>query len=102
MEHNKIPKYFGITFIVILLCGLGYGLWHDFTPEYEAAHPIQYDMVVYDEQGNETIIRDLEHTNRSQNYRILPGGVIMPLTQLDADGLKVQEEDGCIACHERR
>jgi len=99
---KRVLRYIGYGALVVLFGSYGYGLYHDFTPAYEASHPIQYDMVVYDSVGNEITVKDLNHTTRSQNYRILPGGVIMPLTPLDEEGLKIQEEDGCTACHDRK
>jgi len=34
----------------------------------------------------------------SQNYRVA-GPVIVPLTDLDEEGLRIQAEQGCFACH---
>lgn len=100
-RNDNIGKYGLIGVFVFVALGLAYGLWHDFTPEYEASVPIQYEMVVYDSKGNEMILGDTGH-GRGQNYVVRADGKIVPLTKLNDEQMKIQEEDGCVACHEKK
>lgn len=87
-----------LAVVIFVGMGIGYGLWHDFTPEYEASVPIQYDMIVYDANGNLTTVGDLKHGRGNQNY-IIQGDKVVALTPLNEEQMKIQEEQGCVACH---
>jgi len=54
-----------------------------------------------DSKGNQMILADTGH-GRGHNYVVSAGGKIIPLTILNEEQMKVQEEDGCTACHEAR
>lgn len=94
-------KHIGTWLIIILVCfvlaGNMYGLYHDFTEEYEASVPIQYDIIVYDNNGNEMIVNQ-GHEEKSRNY-VIQNGKVITLTELDKEQLKIQEEQGCTPCH---
>ncbi len=98
MKREDMGKYGLIGIFLVCSIGVGYGLHHDFTPEYEASVPIQYDMLVYDANGNETILSDLSHNKHLRNFRI-EGNKVIALTPLSEEGLILQERDGCVACH---
>jgi hypothetical protein len=101
MDRRKIGTYGLIAIFLFVLGGNMYGIYHDFSPEYEASVPIQYEMIVYDQNGNETILKDTGHGMVSHNYRI-SGNKVIPLTPLDAEGMKIQQEQGCTPCHDAK
>lgn len=122
MNRDNIPKFVGIGLILFLLSGLGYGLWHDFTPEYEATHKYGPPQYVYNEKtdtihpykagdpypteiftdengnGHTTAEWANEFRGRSKNY-IIKGNKIVALTKLNEKDMKIQEEKGCTPCH---
>ena len=123
-QQAKIGKYGLIGVFVFVAIGLGYGLWHDFTPEYEATHKYgppqwvyveetdsfrkyqegdEYPTEIYtDENGNGHTLEEwnLESGGgKSTNY-IIQGNKVVALTKLTPEQMKIQEEQGCTACHE--
>ena len=121
-KHKLAGKLFIIIPILVCVIGIGYGLYHDFTPEYEATHkygPPQYvydeendkiipwqegmeypTLIFEDEEGNvwTNLDEPVKHGRKSTNFEI-QGNMVVPLTPLDEEGLKIQEEQGCVACH---
>lgn len=122
-QHKLAGKLFIIIPIAVVVIGLAYGLWHDFTPEYEATHKYGPPQWVYDEatdtvrpykEGDdypELIFTDeygrgysegewkmLEHGNKSQNF-VIQGNKVIALTPLNEEQLKIQKEQGCTPCH---
>ncbi len=70
-------RYIITVFIVFLLLGFGYGIYKDFSPAEFNQTPIEHE----------------------QKYEVLPDGRIKPLTKLDKEGMKIQEQEGCAGCH---
>lgn len=92
IEHRDIG-FIGLA-LVFGFCfgGVLYGLWHDFTPEYEATHQYGDPQYVYEEQN------EFRHAKESRNF-VIQGNKVVALTALDQEGLRIQDEQGCQACH---
>lgn len=120
-EQQRIGIIGLATVFGFCLGGVLWGLWHDFTPEYEATHQYGPPQWVYDaesdtvrpyqegddyprlvfinpETGEGMLEEEIRHLNKSRNF-IIQGNMVVALTALDEEGLKVQKEQGCIACH---
>jgi hypothetical protein len=122
-RQKKIGTYLLIGLFAVVLGGNIYGIFHDFSEEYERTHKYGAPQWVYDEKTDkirpykegdpypELIFTDedgrgytgdeLGHSMQSQNYTI-SGNKIVPLTPLDAEGMKIQQEQGCNPCHEKK
>ena len=123
MKRENIGIYGLIGIILVVACGIGYGLYHDFTPEYEATHKYGPPQWVYEESTDSirryqvgddypteiyTDANGSGHTleewklasggGKSTNY-IISGTTVIALTKLNPEQMKIQEEDGCTPCH---
>lgn len=102
-RQGKIGTWGLIVFITLILAGNMYGLYHDFTEEYEASVPIVYEIdhenihnngipaiidgkIVYGQHG------------KDRNFKI-EGGMVIATTTLNSADMKIQDEQGCIPCH---
>jgi hypothetical protein len=121
-RQAKIGKYGFIGIILFVAIGIGYGLYHDFTPEYEATHkygPPQwvyveetdsfkkwsgepYPTEIYtDENGSGHTLEEWDMKNGkvgSTNY-VIRGAKVVALTKLNPEQMKIQDEKGCTPCH---
>lgn len=96
-RQDNIGTWGFVCIMLTLFGGITYGIWHDFSPEYEASVPIQYEMIVMDANGNEIVVGEA-HSNRNKNF-VIQGNKVISLTPLNEEELKIQEEKGCIPCH---
>ena len=56
----------------------------------------------YDQINNkhlDKVVFNVDTGDNRGHHFLVAGSRIVPLTQLDADGLKIQSEQGCISCH---
>jgi len=88
---NKFLTFLGIAFVLAVLIQVNWDNITELTmddilgPEVPVA-----DKYEYDSNGNVT---------RSHNFAV-QGLSIVPLTILNEEQMKIQSEQGCIACHE--
>ncbi len=93
----KAQKVVLISFVTIILGGLVLGLFHDFT--WEEAFSVKSEYVL---NSDITQLERDRFTKGHERGMYFNGSKLVSMTQLNDDGLKIQKDDGCIACHEKR
>lgn len=80
----KFAPYIGIAVVLTLIAVISY-----------LDHNSYLDQIYILDESTEAI----PHT-KSTNY-IFAGGKLITMTPLTEEQLKIQEEKGCVACHEK-
>ena len=102
-RQGKIGTWSVVLLVVMVLAGNMYGLYHDFTEEYEANAPIVYD-IDHENIHNNGIPQIIDgkvvygQHGKNRNFKV-SGGMIIATTTLNTADLKIQDEQGCAPCH---
>jgi hypothetical protein len=101
-RQKAIGKYGLVGIFLFVSLGLGYGLYHDFTEEYEANTPIVYDIDPDNIHNNgvpHIIDGKVVYGQHGTTIKVGPSGMVLATTVLTEEQMKIQDEQGCVPCH---